>query len=99
MCNSIFNLQFLITTHAVETIQAHAAKESSNSSPLFLYLPFQDVHSPLQVPKKYEDLYPNILNVARRQYCGKNVFAGQRNNISGPSAITHFSFPRQSERT
>ncbi|KAL5008889.1 hypothetical protein ScPMuIL_014470 [Solemya velum] len=46
--------------------------ESNNASqtPLFIYLPFQSVHSPNQVPKKYENMYPSIKNDSRRIYCG-----------------------------
>lgn len=40
------------------------------NKPLFLYLPFQSVHSPVQVPKKYEMMYPTIKNAMRRKYCG-----------------------------
>lgn len=40
------------------------------SKPLFLYLPFQSVHSPVQVPKRFEDMYPHIKTDQRRKYCG-----------------------------
>lgn len=39
-------------------------------TPLFLYLPFQSVHSPVEVPKRYEMLYPHVKNRMRRKYCG-----------------------------
>ncbi|XP_045163121.2 arylsulfatase J-like [Mercenaria mercenaria] len=42
----------------------------NKSKPLFLYIPFQSVHSPIQVPKRFEDMYPNIKTQQRRQYCG-----------------------------
>ncbi|XP_064487142.1 arylsulfatase B-like [Ornithodoros turicata] len=43
---------------------------SSPEQPLFMYLPFQAPHAPLQVPQKYEDLYRNIHDSDRRKYCG-----------------------------
>ena len=48
----------------------HNHVENYKSQPLFMYLPFQDVHSPLQVPEKYLKLYPNIKNKARKKYSG-----------------------------
>jgi len=58
----------LLGDRAVKIIQDHA--ENHSDSPLFMYLPFQSVHSPLQVPKKYEDMYPNIKTKSRRIFSG-----------------------------
>lgn len=41
-----------------------------DKQPLFLYLSFQGVHTPLQVPKKYSNQYQNIRNRNRRIYSG-----------------------------
>lgn len=43
---------------------------SDSNQPLFLYLAFQSVHMPLQVPRKWEEKYRNIKNNNRRKYCG-----------------------------
>ena len=58
---------------ADEVISNHATGPKKKG-PLFLYLPFQDVHSPLEVPEKYFKLYPNIKNIARRKLSGMYVF-------------------------
>merc|ERR1740137_391877 len=51
---------------AVELISEAANK----TKPLFLYLAFQSVHAPLQVPKQYERPFGRIKNIARRTYSG-----------------------------
>ena len=43
-------------------------KEHNSSRPLFLYLPFQNVHFPVQAPQKYVDKYSFIDNKTRRTY-------------------------------
>ena len=45
-------------------------EQAGGSQPQFLYLAFQSVHSPLQVPQQYESHYLHINNPARRTYCG-----------------------------
>ncbi|XP_046566685.1 arylsulfatase B-like [Haliotis rubra] len=53
------------TERAIEIIKTH-----DKSKPLYLYLPFQSVHVPLEVPKRFEDMYKNIETINRRIYCG-----------------------------
>nr|KAG5699422.1 hypothetical protein BaRGS_016268 [Batillaria attramentaria] len=55
----------LLAVRAEQIIRTH-----DKSSPLFLYLPFQSVHAPLEVPKRFEDLYSHIQTKDRRIYCG-----------------------------
>ncbi|XP_071094086.1 arylsulfatase B-like [Haliotis cracherodii] len=50
---------------AIGIIERH-----DKSRPLFLYLPFQAVHAPIEVPEKYEAMYPNVKTEGRRKYCG-----------------------------
>lgn len=57
----------MFTEKAVDTINAH---DPHNGSPLFLYLAYQAVHAPLQVPQKYEDMYPHIQDSDRRTFAG-----------------------------
>ncbi|XP_067663023.1 arylsulfatase B-like isoform X2 [Haliotis asinina] len=53
------------TARAEEIIRTH-----DKTKPLYLYLPFQSVHAPLQVPQRFEDMYRNINTKQRRTYCG-----------------------------
>lgn len=39
-------------------------------TPLFLYFPIQSVHVPLQAPKEYTDMYPNLKTEGRRTFSG-----------------------------
>ena len=43
-------------------------KEHDISRPLFLYVPFNAVHSPFQAPQSYIDIYKHITNKRRRIY-------------------------------
>ncbi|XP_012941568.1 arylsulfatase B [Aplysia californica] len=55
----------LFTEKAIDVVQAH-----DPSKPLFMYLAYQSVHSPLQVPKPYERKYKHIKDRNRRKYAG-----------------------------
>ncbi|CAH3182779.1 unnamed protein product [Porites lobata] len=56
---------YLYAEQAQKVIESHNA-----STPLFLYLPFQSVHSPLQVPTEYTEKYENITDDDRKIYAG-----------------------------
>ena len=55
----------LFTREVINIINQH-----NTSQPLFIYLPFQAVHGPLQVPDSYLEPYKHIKNRARRIYAG-----------------------------
>ncbi|XP_078610731.1 arylsulfatase B-like [Branchiostoma floridae x Branchiostoma japonicum] len=56
---------YFFTDRAVDIVEKHPA-----DTPLFLYLPFQNVHQPLQVPKRFEDMYASVENENRRILLG-----------------------------
>ena len=60
-------------TYTTTLIQKRAELIIENhdpSTPMFLYVPFQAVHGPLQVPQVYEDMYLHVNDVDRRKYLG-----------------------------
>ena len=56
------------TTNLIAKEAVRIIKEHDQSKPLFLYVPFNAPHGPLQAPKKYIDQYSNIQNKQRRTY-------------------------------
>ncbi|XP_046336246.2 arylsulfatase B-like [Haliotis rufescens] len=56
---------WVFTEKIVDVINTH-----DKSQPLFLYLPFQNVHAPTEVPKIYEDRFPHVVNKGRRVFSG-----------------------------
>ncbi|XP_076451993.1 arylsulfatase B-like isoform X2 [Babylonia areolata] len=56
---------FVFQQRVSQIIQSH-----DTNTPLFLYLPLQSVHEPLEVPKPYYDMYPHIKDKDRRTFSG-----------------------------
>ncbi|KAJ8297960.1 hypothetical protein KUTeg_024491 [Tegillarca granosa] len=87
------SIEITYAKRAVEIINNHDPQKQ----PLFLYLPFQSVHSPLQVeftrssimvPTEYSDKYTTILDQNRKTYsvtilnfCIQNTFIIYSTNI------------------
>jgi arylsulfatase A-like enzyme len=63
--NGTYNT-ILLAERAVKLIGEHA--ENYAKKPMFMYLPFQSVHGPLEVPVEYKELYPDIKNHKRRVF-------------------------------
>ncbi|MEO5802666.1 MAG: arylsulfatase [Verrucomicrobiota bacterium] len=60
------------TTHLVGQEAARLIRDQPKDKPLFLYVPFNAVHAPLQVPEKYMEPYGNLKG-DRRTYAGMVV--------------------------
>ncbi|XP_071099227.1 arylsulfatase B-like [Haliotis cracherodii] len=58
-------MQYTFAHKAVDIIHQHDV-----SQPLFMYLPYQNVHAPIEVPEKYFNMYPNVINRGRRTFSG-----------------------------
>ncbi|XP_070548913.1 arylsulfatase J-like isoform X2 [Ptychodera flava] len=56
---------YLFSNKAVEFIDHH-----DKAKPFFMYLAYQSIHEPLQVPDKYFDMYPSVKNEMRRTLMG-----------------------------
>ena len=55
----------LVRDHAVAFIRQRAASRAAN--PFFMYVAFQEAHSPFQVPQAFKDLYPELSSTPSRQ--------------------------------
>lgn len=58
------------STHLFAEKVIDIVKNHKEDKPLFIYVPFQAVHSPLQVPERYIEQYQHIENHNRRVYAG-----------------------------
>ena len=60
-------------TYSTTLIQTKVEKIIENhdpTTPMFLYVPFQAVHGPLEAPEVYEDLYSYVEDEDRRKFLG-----------------------------
>ena len=64
--SSPLNSGNLVRDNAIDYIQRRA-KLGADAPPFFLYLPFQEAHSPYQAPQKYKDMYPHLASKPESQ--------------------------------
>lgn len=61
----------VFTARVHDIVKDHVAKYGADGKPLFVYLPYQSVHGPLEAPQKYIDMYKeSISDMDRRTYAG-----------------------------
>lgn len=58
------------TTHLIAREAVRVIKDRTRNKPLFLYVPFNAVHNPLQVPDRYIEPYRGLTPENRRTYAG-----------------------------
>ena len=71
------------TAHAVSVIEKLEA-----DTPLFLYMPYQNVHWPLEAPQEFMDMFAHIPDSARQ-------VSTQRKFSGAPPASAFFSFRKR----
>ncbi|XP_038067302.1 arylsulfatase B-like isoform X2 [Patiria miniata] len=65
-----WNYNGVYSTHLFTQRAQDILRGQNSSQPLFLYLPFQAVHDPLEVPERYLQPYLHIKDEKRRIYAG-----------------------------
>ncbi|ESP03556.1 hypothetical protein LOTGIDRAFT_137302 [Lottia gigantea] len=68
--SSVFNETGHYSTHLFTERAINIVKSHDQSKPMFLYLAYQAVHSPLQAPRRYIRPYFHIQDKHRRKYAG-----------------------------
>ncbi|XP_066985387.1 arylsulfatase B-like [Macrobrachium rosenbergii] len=58
------------STHLFASVAEDIVRSRKPQDPLFMYLAFQSVHSPIQVPQNYSQVYEHIQDQDRRNYLG-----------------------------
>eukprot|EP00057_Strongylocentrotus_purpuratus_P012984 XP_011667458.1 PREDICTED: arylsulfatase B [Strongylocentrotus purpuratus] len=66
----VFDYEGQYSTHLFTNKTIDAIERHDKTKPLFMYLAYQAVHLPLQVPDRYMDPYKNIADENRRTYAG-----------------------------
>ena len=79
------------STHLLAQEAVRLIREHDCTKPLFLYVPFNAVHEPHQVPESYKQPYAE-LKEPRRTYAGMVAALPERcgllNGVEGPDALT-----------
>ena len=55
---------FIFTAFLQQKIAAHASNQQKHGQPLFVYASFQNVHGPLEAPRRFFDLYKSQVHTS-----------------------------------
>ena len=64
----VSNMTGVYSTYAFSAEAERIVSEHDSSQPLYLYLPFQAVHEPLEAPQRFVDMYAHVKDKKRRVF-------------------------------
>ncbi|XP_064099361.1 arylsulfatase B-like [Macrobrachium nipponense] len=78
------------STHLFASVAEDIVRSRKPQDPLFMYLAFQSVHSPVQVPQNYSQIYEHIQDQDRRNYLATLDFGWSNPHPENTLSVSYF---------